>query len=126
MRTQDYSETVVRRFLAPSHAGPPPDGGRVLTGRASAPGDLDLALYLSLAPDDVTIVGATFLARACPAGIAAADWACEWLRGRTLEEARGLTVAHIEAGAGLAPDRRDRGLLVEDALAAALARARDA
>lgn len=98
----------------------------MLSGRASAPGDLDLALYLSLAPDGVTIGEARFRARACPAGIAAADWACEWLRGRTLDEARGLTVEDIESGAGLAPDRRDRGLLVEDALAAALAQARDA
>jgi nitrogen fixation NifU-like protein len=95
-----------------------PRGARVLEGRAAAAGDVSLLLYLELDADGETVARAVFRAHGCPSTVAAADWSCEWLRGRTLAEARGLTAGMIEGGAGLAPGKRDCGLLVEDALAA--------
>lgn len=115
-----YSEAVRRRFLAPAHAGELPGGPAVRVGRAAAPGDVALALYLRLDAAGARVERARFRAHACPSGIAAADWACEWMEGRTLDEIRGLKAEAVESGAGLAPDKRDCGLLVEDALAAAL------
>lgn len=115
-----YSDAVRKRFLAPAHAGELPRGERVLEGRAAAAGGVSLALYLELDADGETIERAVFRAYGGPSTMAAADWACEWLRGRTLEEARGLNAMAIEAGAGLAPEKRDCGLLIEDALEEAL------
>lgn len=119
MKAADYSETVVRRFLTPAHAGDPPRGARVLEGRAAA-GGMSLALYLELDAGGETIERAVFRAYGGPSTVAAADWACEWLRGRTLKEVRGLNAVTIEKGAGLAPEKRDCGLLIEDALEKAL------
>lgn len=121
MSAEVYSETVLGRFLAPAHAGPLPTGAHVLDGRATAAGGASLALYLSLNAAG-TVERAVFRALACPSGIAAADWACEWLHGRTLADAGGLTAGAVEAGAGLDPGKRDCGLLVEDAIAAAMAK----
>lgn len=119
MKAADYSETVVGRFLAPAHAGDPPRGTRVLEGRAAA-GGMRLALYLELDAAGETIQRAAFRAHGCPSTVAAADWACEWLPGRTLKEVRGLNAVTIEEGAGLAPEKRNCGLLIEDALEKAL------
>lgn len=115
-----YSDTVRERFLAPAHAGPLPRGARVLEGRATAAAGVSLALFLELDAAGETVENVVFRAQGCPSCVAAADWTCEWLRGRTLEEARGLTAVAIEEGAGLAPEKRDCGLLVEDALRIAL------
>lgn len=120
MTRTDYSETVVRRFLAPAHAGALPRGTRVLEGHATAAGGVSLALFLQLDAAGKTVGNAVFRAQGCPSCIAAADWTCEWLRGRTPAEARGLNAVMIEEGAGLAPEKRDCGLLIEDALTAAL------
>lgn len=120
MTRTNYSEAVARRFLAPAHAGALPRGTRVLEGRATAAGGVSLALFLEPDAAGETVENAVFRAQGCPSAIAAADWTCEWLRGRTLEEARGLTAVTIEEGAGLAPEKRDCGLLIEDALATAL------
>lgn len=111
-----YSDAVRKRFLAPAHAGELPRGERVLEGRAAAAGGSELALYLAMDADGETIENAVFRAHGCPSCIAAADWACEWLRGRTLRQARGLTAVTIEEGAGLVPEKRNCGLLIEDAL----------
>lgn len=120
MSETDYGESVLRRFLAPANAGSLPDGGRILEGRAAAADGAELSLYLVMDNSGETIEKAVFRARGCPSCVAAADWTCEWLRGRTRAEARGLSAERIEHGAGLAPEKRDRGLLIEDAIKEAL------
>ena len=113
-----YSPNVESRFRAPTHAGGPVSA-QVLTGQAGSAGASGvLHLHLLLAENSVT--HASFQALGCPVCIAAGDWACEWLVGKTLAQAANLSAVLIESALELSPDKRHIGLMVEDALSHAL------
>ena len=67
------------------------------------------------------IAQAAFAVFGPPVAIACADWACEWLQGRTIETARSLNSKDFDKALCLAPAERYAALLVLDALNAALA-----
>lgn len=121
-----YSPAIEQRFRQPQYAGPaqPQD----LTGRAQTPGSSAvLALYLQV--EQGMIVSARFQALGCPSCIAAGDWVCEWLVGRELDDladragSKALKTQQIESALELTPSKRHVALLVEDALADAIAQA---
>jgi NifU-like protein involved in Fe-S cluster formation len=64
---------------------------------------------------------ARFSAWGCPATLAVAAWAAQWLEGRDLASASALTGAQMAAALDLVGARRGVALTVEDALRAALA-----
>lgn len=114
-----YSPQVEARFRNPRWAGAPADDA-CCVGRATTPGSAAV-LQISLLVQGGQIKHVSFLAYGCPSCIAAADWACEWLGGRGVSDVGELKAPMIELALELAPDKRHCGLLVEDALAAALA-----
>ncbi|MES1934120.1 scaffold protein [Salinisphaera shabanensis T35B1] len=115
-----------RRFLAPGHALA--DYAIMqwqVQGGADTPGaDARCRLYLAVDGDthEARIDKAAFAMFGPPVAIASADWACEWLQGRTIEAARSLSSRDFEQALCLAPAERYAALLVLDALADALAR----
>jgi len=118
MRTR-YSEPVWRHFRAP-HGGCGLSDSSALVGEADTPGS-DAVVRLEIALDgNHHIERAAFRAYGCPACIAAASWLCAHVEGRTLAQARCLTVTEIERALELPADKRHCVLLALDALAAAL------
>lgn len=108
------------RFLRPQHAA---HECAIIEwqccGEADTPA-ADARCRLYLATGDGAIPAAAFAAFGPPVVIACADWACEWLIGRTIDVARSLTVREFEQALALTPNERYAGLTVLDALADAL------
>lgn len=116
---QDYNPHIWQRFRATIHAGVL-SGANVRSGEARTPASkAALRVYLRLSEGHIE--AARFQALGCPSTIAAADWACEWLEGRSLTDAQALEPALIATALALPPERRHCAILPDDALRAALA-----
>jgi nitrogen fixation protein NifU and related proteins len=76
-------------------------------------------IRIELRRDGAMVVDARFKAWGCPATIACASLVTEWVRGRTLADARAVDVRGLVAPLELPIDRLYAPLLVEDALRAA-------
>lgn len=112
----DYSPQVWERFREPRHAG---SLAAAAQGEARSPAS-KAVLRLDLRVAGGCVSAARFQALGCPSTIAAGDWLCEWLEGRPLAEAVGLTSARVAEALSLAPARRHCAVMAEDALRAAL------
>jgi NifU-like protein involved in Fe-S cluster formation len=66
----------------------------------------DFTVYL-LIEDDV-IVDASFTTTGCGFGLAALSIATDWVKGKSLEDAEGITEADVDAAIGGFPERRRR------------------
>lgn len=112
------------RFLAPRHAL---SECAIIqwqgVGDADTPGeDAQCRIHLACEQEDNErrIVAAAFAAFGPPVVVACADWLCEQLRDRTINDARSLKLRDIEQALALAPGERYAALLAIDALASAL------
>ena len=115
----DYSPHIWERFRRPRYAGTLA-GADVVCGESRTPASKAvLRLQLKVAEGKIHV--ARFLALGCPSTIAAGDWLCEWLEGRTLPDTAALTAGSLAEALVLAPVRRHCAVLAEDALRAALA-----
>lgn len=76
-------------------------------------------IRMELRCDGTVVTDARFKAWGCPATIACASLVAEWVRGRTLAEARDVDVRVLAEPLELPIDRLYAPLLVEDALRAA-------
>ncbi|MEX0900884.1 MAG: iron-sulfur cluster assembly scaffold protein [Gammaproteobacteria bacterium] len=76
-------------------------------------------IRIELRCDGATVADARFKAWGCPATIACASLVAEWVRGRTLADARAVDVRNLADPLQLPIDRLYAPLLVEDALRAA-------
>lgn len=76
-------------------------------------------IRIELRCDGETVTDARFKAWGCPATIACASLVTEWVRGRTLLDARAVDVRGLADPLDLPIDRLYAPLLVEDALRAA-------
>lgn len=111
-RHPHYSAEVWRRFRAPGHAGVL-NGG--ISGEARTPAS-NAVLQLQLQLAEGRIQAARFRALGCPSTVAAADWMCEWLEGRSPAEAGEFRAARLVRALELVPVRRHCAVLAEDAL----------
>ena len=119
----EYSDIVREHFLAPRNAGAFPAGtAGVIEGRAGSRRqgrEIAFALRLDAAGQ---VLECRYRVYGCPATVALCSVLSERLKGRTLPELRepgGLALAEeLE----LPPTKRAAALLLEDALADALAR----
>ncbi|MCE5258449.1 MAG: iron-sulfur cluster assembly scaffold protein [Chloroflexi bacterium] len=96
-----YTEKLIDHFTNPRNIGtlPNPDG----YARVSSPGCGDIMeLFLQIA--DNKIVDVKYRAFGCAAAIASSSMASEMIKGRTLEEAAGLTDEQVAAELGGLPD----------------------
>lgn len=116
---QDYSPHIWQRFRTTARAGVLA-GANVRSGEARTPASKAvLRLYLCMI--EGRIEAARFQALGCPSTIAAADWACEWLEGRSLADAQAFEPTLIATALALPPERRHCAILPDDALRAVLA-----
>ena len=115
-----YSPAVLDHFKNPRNAGELP--GATATVEVSNPACGDI-MQLAVRVDEGRIAEARFKTRGCVTAIACGSLLTELMRGKTLDEARGITYQQIsEALGGLPPATVHGSQLACDALAAVLAR----
>ena len=114
-----YSEKVMDHFEHPRNVGEIPDADGV--GQVGNPkcGDI-MKMYLKIDGDVITDV--KFKTFGCGSAIATSSMATEMIKGRTVDEAMGLTNAAVaEALDGLPGHKLHCSVLAEEAIKAALA-----
>ncbi len=113
-----YSEKVMDHFAHPRNVGEMPDANGVGEVGNAKCGDI-MRMYLKI--EDGRIVDVKFMTFGCGAAIATSSMATELIKGRTIEEALGLTnKAVVEALDGLPPVKVHCSVLAEQAVKAAL------
>ncbi|MFA5520183.1 MAG: iron-sulfur cluster assembly scaffold protein [Castellaniella sp.] len=122
MAAARYGEKVREHFRQPRNAGAfDPAAPGILTGEAGAT-DQGGLVRLQLRLDASGMIEDTrFKAYGCGVTIAAASWTSEWLKGKTLEQARSLSAQQISTALELSAAKLHCALLVEEALGAAMA-----
>jgi nitrogen fixation NifU-like protein len=116
-----YSDKVVDHFNNPRNMGSfKKDEEGVGTGMVGAPecGDV-MKLQIKVHGD--TIVDAKFKTFGCGSAIASSSLATEWLKGKTIEEAKKIKNTDIVQELNLPPVKIHCSVLAEDAIKAALA-----
>ncbi len=114
----DYSPQIWQRFREPRFNGVL-QGTGVLSAAARTPAS-KAVLSLHLRLEQGRIAQARFQAYGCPSAIATGDWLCEWLEGRSPEEAMALKGPMIVEALGLTPTRRHCAVLAQDVVCAVL------
>jgi len=88
----EYSKKVMEHFLHPKNAGEMKDySGMAEVGNVIC-GDV-MRLYIKVR--DGKIVDASFLTFGCAAAIATTDVLCDMIKGKTIEEAKKITMQDI-------------------------------
>lgn len=115
-----FSQPVLEHFHRPRHGGELSGDPRMIcTGIAGAvKSGAQVRFQLRMKGGVVADVG--WQVYGCPSTIASASWLAERVHGRTVAEAGSLTALEISQALQLAPDRRSRAMIVEDAFRAAL------
>lgn len=118
-----YNETVWAHFRAPRNVGAFPAGTpRVLEGKAGSRRlGREIGFALRLAADG-RVAECRYRVYGCPATIALCSAASERLAGQPVEELRDFSGLALAEEFGLPPAKRAAGLVLEDALRAALSR----
>jgi nitrogen fixation NifU-like protein len=113
-----YAPELIDHFEHPRNVGEVPDADARVEVQNPACGDIML-LTLKLA--DGRISDARYRTRGCVASIACGSLLTEWLRNKSLAEARALRREDVVAAiGGLSNETMHAGHLVMDALGAAL------
>ncbi|WP_332450448.1 Fe-S cluster assembly scaffold protein NifU [Methanoculleus sp.] len=109
-----YSEQVMDHFTNPRNMGEIPDADGVGEVGNPACGDI---MRITLRIEENRIVDAKFKTFGCAAAIASSSMATELIRGKTLEEAWGVTnKAVAEALEGLPPQKLHCSVLAEEGI----------
>ncbi len=113
-----YTPTAMDHFQNPRNAGELPDANAV--GRASS-GTYGVIFKLYLKIEKDRVEKASFKTFGCGAAIAASSVLTEMVKGKTLDELKGITNAKVnEALGGLPPFKMHCAILAEESLKAAL------
>ncbi len=113
-----YSAKVMDHFMNPRNMGDIEDADAVGTVGNPACGDV-MRLYLKI--KDHVIVEAKFKTFGCGAAIATSSMATEMIKGKTIEEAKGITnQAVAEALDGLPPIKMHCSVLAQEGIEAAI------
>lgn len=114
-----YSEKVMDHFENPRNVGTIDDASGVGTVGNAQCGDI-MRIFLDI-DDDGVIQDVKFKTFGCGAAIASSSMATEMVKGKTIQEALGITnKAVMEALDGLPPVKIHCSLLAEEAIHAAL------
>jgi nitrogen fixation NifU-like protein len=117
-----YSEKILDHYNNPRNVGSlDPTDPNVGTGLVGAPecGDV-MRLAIRVNPDTGVIEDARFKTFGCGSAIASSSLATEWLKGKTVEEARAIKNTEIVEELALPPVKVHCSVLAEDAIKAAL------
>ncbi len=117
-----YDDKVIDHYENPRNVGSLDKGDKsVGTGMVGAPacGDV-MKLQIQINDETQVIENAVFKTYGCGSAIASSSLATEWLKGRTLVEAKEIKNSDIAEELNLPPVKIHCSLLAEDAIKAAI------
>ena len=116
-----YSEKVLDHYEHPRNVGTMDnDDPSVGTGMVGAPACGDVMRLQIKVGDDGIIEDAKFKTYGCGSAIASSSLLTEWVKGKTLEEARQIKNQEIADELALPPVKVHCSVLAEDAIKAAI------
>jgi nitrogen fixation NifU-like protein len=116
-----YSEKVLDHYENPRNVGSfNKDEANVGTGMVGAPACGDVMKLQIKVNDDGIIEDAVFKTYGCGSAIASSSLLTEWVKGKSLEEARAIKNTDIAAELALPPVKIHCSVLAEDAINAAI------
>lgn len=116
-----YSEKVIDHYENPRNVGKLDDKAtNVGTGMVGAPACGDVMKLQIQVNDDGIIEDAKFKTYGCGSAIASSSLLTEWVRGKTLDEAKAIKNSEIAEELELPPVKVHCSVLAEDAIKAAI------
>ena len=116
-----YSEKVLDHYENPRNVGTfEKDDKSVGTGMVGAPACGDVMRLQIKVRDDGIIEDARFKTYGCGSAIASSSLLTEWVKGKTLDEARAIKNTDIAEELALPPVKIHCSVLAEDAIKAAI------
>jgi len=116
-----YSDKVLDHYENPRNVGVlDKDAKNVGTGMVGAPACGDVMRLQIQVSDDGLIENAVFKTYGCGSAIASSSLVTEWMKGKTLEEARAIKNMDIAEELALPPVKIHCSVLAEDAISAAV------
>ena len=116
-----YSDQVIDHYEHPRNVGVlDKDAANVGTGMVCAPACGDVMRLQIRVTDDGVIEDAKFKTYGCGSAIASSSLVTEWVKGKTLEQARTIRNADIAEALALPPVKVHCSVLAEDAIRAAI------
>ncbi len=117
-----YSEKVIDHFKNPRNVGSlDKEDKTVGTGLVGAPSCGDVMKLQIKVSDDGVIEDAKFKTFGCKSAIASSSLVTEWIKGKTLEEAKQVKNVDIAKHLALPPVKIHCSVLAEDAIKTAIA-----
>lgn len=115
-----YSEKVIDHYENPRNVGKMDSADRTVgTGMVGAPACGDV-MKLQIKVEDNTIIDAKFKTYGCGSAIASSSLLTEWVKGKTLNEAKQIKNIDIAEELALPPVKIHCSVLAEDAIKAAI------
>jgi len=115
-----YSEKVLDHYENPRNVGSfPKDEDNIGTGMVGAPACGDV-MKLQIKVIDGVITDARFKTYGCGSAIASSSLITEWVKGKTLDQARTISNSSIAEELALPPVKIHCSILAEDAIKAAV------
>jgi len=116
-----YSEKVIDHYENPRNVGVLDKGStKVGTGMVGAPACGDVMRLQIQVNDQGVIEDAKFKTYGCGSAIASSSLLTEWVKGKTLDEARAIKNSEIAEELALPPVKVHCSVLAEDAIKAAI------
>ena len=116
-----YSEKVIDHYENPRNVGTlDKDAKNVGTGMVGAPACGDVMRLQIEVSDDGVIENAVFKTYGCGSAIASSSLVTEWMKGKTLDEAKAIKNMDIAEELALPPVKVHCSVLAEDAISAAV------
>jgi len=116
-----YSEKVLDHYENPRNVGSfDKDEGNVGTGMVGAPACGDVMRLQIKVGDDGVIKDAVFKTYGCGSAIASSSLLTEWVKGKTLDEAKAIKNQDIADELALPPVKVHCSVLAEDAIKSAI------
>ncbi len=116
-----YSDKVIDHYENPRNVGSFDKADtQVGTGMVGAPACGDVMKLQIQVSDDGVIKDAKFKTYGCGSAIASSSLLTEWVKGKTLDEARGIKNTDIAEELELPPVKVHCSVLAEDAIKAAI------
>ncbi len=116
-----YSDKVLDHYENPRNVGSfDKDEGNVGTGMVGAPACGDVMRLQIKVGDDGVIEDAVFKTYGCGSAIASSSLLTEWVKGKTLDEAKAIKNQDIADELALPPVKVHCSVLAEDAIKSAI------
>ena len=116
-----YSEKVLDHYENPRNVGAfEKDDANVGTGMVGAPACGDVMKLQIKVSDDGVIEDAVFKTYGCGSAIASSSLLTEWVKGKTLDEAKAIKNTELAEELALPPVKIHCSVLAEDAINAAV------